>query len=235
MAVELVGASVRGPRHIRDGAPNQDAWGHSGAAGHHVVVVADGLGSRPESASGARAACRAVPEALRAWLKRPGAQLDLLPTLIHVLWRVALAELPPEDACTTCLFAAVDQDGAGLIGQLGDGLVLVETSDGQLKVLAERDEAAFGNETEALGATRKISAWSLQRLSPGTQRVLLCTDGVSDDLLPDRLPALLEWLDSDLMSQPPATRWRLLATELRDWPTPNHTDDKTLAFIRITQ
>ena len=234
MGIELVGASVRGPRHIRDGASNQDAWGHAHARGHRVVVVADGLGSRPESASGARAACRAVPQALRAWLECPGAHLDLLPALIHVLWRVALAELPPEDACTTCLFAAVAEDGSGWIGQLGDGLVLVENSASQLEVLAERDDNSFGNETRALGATRKISAWNLRRVAPGTQRILLCTDGVADDLLPARFPALLQWITSDLMSQPPTTRWRQLATELRNWPTPNHTDDKTLAYIRIT-
>ena len=29
MSIELFGASVRGPAHIRDGLPNQDAWGHS--------------------------------------------------------------------------------------------------------------------------------------------------------------------------------------------------------------
>lgn len=230
MPIELFGASVSGPVHIAAGLPNQDAWGHAMVRGHRVVVVADGLGSRARAQDGSRAAVAAVPEALRAWVRYSDAPVEVLLGLVHLLWRAELAPIEPDEAATTCLFAVVAPDGSGLVAQLGDGLVLV--GDGaEAEALAKRPDDSFANQTLALGVTRRIGAWHWRRLAPGTRRFLLCTDGVADDLLPDRHPALLDWLEQDLLSLPPQQRWRTLARELRDWPTPRHTDDKTLAFI----
>jgi len=231
MPLELFGTTVPGPAHIAAGLPNQDAWGHATVRGYRVVVVADGLGSRPRSQDGSKAAVAAVPQALRAWLRHPHAPIEVLLGLVHLLWRTALAPIEPEEAATTCLFAALAPDGSGLVAQLGDGLVLVEER-GEGIPLAHRPDDSFTNLTLALGATRRINAWHWRRLEPGPGRLLLCTDGVADDLLPDRHPALLDWLEQDLLPLPPQQRWRNLARELRDWPTPHHTDDKTLAFIR---
>ncbi len=57
----------------------------------------------------------------------------------------------------------------------------------------------------------------------------------ADDLLPERRAALLEWLDTEVGSRPPNLRWRDVRALLRDWPTPGHTDDKTLAVVRTAQ
>jgi serine/threonine protein phosphatase PrpC len=231
MCLELFGASVPGPAHIAAGLPNQDAWGHAVVRGHRVVVVADGLGSRPRAQNGSRAAIAAVSEAYRAWTRHPDAPVEVLLGLGHLLWRAALAPVEPEDAATTCLFVALAPDGSGLVAQLGDGLVLFEDDHG-LQALGQRSEDSFSNQTLALGVTRQISAWHWRRLEPGARRLMLCTDGVADDLLPDRYEGLMDWLEQDLLPLPPTRRWRSLARELRDWPTPHHTDDKTIAFIR---
>ena len=231
MPIELFGASVPGPAHIAAGLPNQDAWGHAVVRGYRVMVVADGLGSRSRSQDGSRAVVTAVPEALRAWLRHTDAPIEVLLGLVHLLWRAALAPIEPDEAATTCLFAAIAPDGSGLAAQLGDGLVLVG-EEAAVVPLAQRPDDSFANQTLALGVTRRIGAWHWRRLAPGARRLLLCTDGVADDLLPDRHPALLDWLEQDLLPLPPQQRWRTLARELRDWPTPRHTDDKTLAFIR---
>ena len=233
MPVDLVGASVRGPGHRRDGLPNQDAWGHGSSGGYRVVVVADGLGSRPLAELGAKAACVAVREAFVAWIRHPEASDDVLLGLVHLFWRARLGAIDPNDAATTCLFAALRDDGSGWTGQLGDGLVLLDGPGGP-EPLATPSERRFGNETAALGVTRRLSTWTTRRLPSGSRRLLLCTDGVADDLLPDRYVHLLDWLDDEILPEPPATRWRALAAELRAWPTPHHVDDKTLVFVRTT-
>ncbi len=231
MPIDLFGASVPGPAHIAAGLANQDAWGHAVVRGHHVVVVADGLGSRSRAQDGSRAAVVAVTGALRAWLRYPDAPVEVLLALVHLLWRAELALIKPDDAATTCLFAAMAPDGAGLVAQLGDGLVLIGDGD-DVEPLGQRSDESFANHSLALGVTRRLDAWHWRRVGPGPRRLLLCTDGVADDLLPDRYPDLLDWLEQDLLPLPPQPRWRALACELRHWPTPHHTDDKTLAFLR---
>jgi len=72
----------------------------------------------------------------------------------------------------------------------------------------------------------------VETLAPGDRTVILCTDGVADDLLSDKHRDFAEWVEDELVPLPASTRWRSLATELRTWPTPHHIDDKTLAVIR---
>ncbi|PJA56299.1 MAG: protein phosphatase 2C domain-containing protein, partial [Rhodocyclales bacterium CG_4_9_14_3_um_filter_68_10] len=85
--------------------------------------------------------------------------------------------------------------------------------------------------TCALGATRQLGAWHIEVLPPADRTVILCTDGVADDLLEDRYFEFARWVDGELAPLPPGVRWRRVARELRAWPTPNHIDDKTLAVI----
>lgn len=230
MTLISFGASVAGPGHLRDGLPNQDAWAHAALGSGRVVVVADGLGSKPNAAVGSAAACDAVAEAVRIWLRHQGASRDVLLGLIHLLWRVRVEPLSPDSAATTCLFAFMRADGSGLLGQLGDGLVLV-LRDGRVRPHQPRDDD-FTNRTRGLGVTRQLAAWNVGVLEPGTRTVILCTDGVSDDLLESKHLEFAEWMNDEIASLPPGPRWRRLAQELRHWPTPHHIDDKTIAVLR---
>lgn len=83
-----MGASVRGPEHRRDGRPNQDAWLGRITREAALAVVCDGLGSRPHSAVGSRAACRAVATATRQWVAGPDSPPELLLRLVHALWNL---------------------------------------------------------------------------------------------------------------------------------------------------
>ena len=60
---------------------------------------------------------------------------------------------------------------------------------------------------------------------------MLATDGVADDLLPERIDGFVQWLMDDFAGMAPSQRWRALQRELKDWPTPHHTDDKTLVVL----
>ena len=62
--------------------------------------------------------------------------------------------------------------------------------------------------------------------------MVLATDGVADDLAPERLDEFTDWLANDIgRLSPPTARWRRLCRELRAWPVPHHLDDKTVAVL----
>jgi hypothetical protein len=226
------GASVRGPAHRSQGQPNQDAWLGGRRSFGTLIVVCDGLGSRANSAVGAREACRAVREALGIWSRRPGAPERLLFGLIAFLWNIRVHPATGKDSATTCLFAAALRGGPLVAAGLGDGLVAVQVP-GQAPHILGGSRTSFANETTGLGLSGSASDWKLHTLPqppPGT-RVLLASDGVSDDIVPERLPGLLDHLDRTYRPLAPAQRARRLTGELRNWATPKHTDDKTLAFL----
>lgn len=176
------GASVRGPAHSQDGTPNQDALLVSGCNGGWCIAVADGLGSRPLSHLGSR---KAVQLFRRLARREP----DSLPADIGSVLRTQWLEHFAGNHRlyeTTCLWARVDARGRGLAGQVGDGLVLVR-SRGELRVLGgPRD--GFANQTHTLAQADRstVSSIQFQLVSPG-DGVLLMTDGISDDLVPEQL------------------------------------------------
>ena len=95
-----------------------------------------------------------------------------------------------------------------------------------------RGTDSFGNETLALGAPHRIDDWWIAIDPPGRGRtVVLATDGIADDLDPERLDTFVDWLVAEIDGLAPAARWRRICAELRDWPVPRHVDDKTIAVL----
>ncbi len=229
------GASVRGPLHQREGRPNEDAWLRSAGGYGSLVVVCDGMGSKPEARHGSKAACLAAKEAVVRWSKVADAPLSYLAHLVEVIWRLRIHPVEPGDAATTCLVALACADGTWVLGGVGDGIVVTKTGTALSTVLGERG-AGFANETSALGVSRGPRSWALVRLPPSDDdRVaILATDGVADDLVPERLNDFCDWLVDNFHDLTPLQRWRQLMAELRAWPTPKHLDDKTLAVLRTT-
>ena len=191
------------------------------------------MGSRPDSDIGARTACRALRQAVRCW---PGIASSADPKfflrLVEIIWRLELAPYLPAQCATTCLFVLREPDGHLLLGGLGDGMIIVREGDGGLVTLGGRTLNDFGNETLALGVPHRLDDWWLETKPPGVGRiVVLATDGVADDLDPDKLQSFTNWLVSDIGCLSPAMRWRRLCRELRHWPVPHHVDDKTIAVL----
>lgn len=225
----LMGASVRGPAHVRAGLPNQDAWYGRLLRGHGLIVVCDGLGSQPRSADGARAACRSVADALRRWQRVPQADPQLVLRLIHASWNLLVDPLGREACATTCLFGAVLGDGRIVLAQLGDGLAALKTGREIMALPAGGD--GFGNMTTGLGIASDLREWQIQVLPPqqGPAALVLASDGIADDLLPVRRAEFLDHLIRRYGAGP--NGGRALATALRAWPTPRHLDDKTVAVL----
>lgn len=223
------GCSVRGPAHIRDGSPCQDAW-LAVADGHGAMgVVCDGMGSRPLAHIGARAATRAARSAWRTWRRAPRGSAEDFVRLLEVTWRLALRDAGPGEACTTCLVYAEDRHGRAVIAQLGDGLIVRRAADGAVTVHPTR-ALEFGV-THALGAPHTLADWSLALGPPlgAGDAILLVTDGISEDLQRDRLGDLMAWLLGELAPLARGHHW--LRRALHRWPVEQHRDDKTLLLM----
>jgi serine/threonine protein phosphatase PrpC len=227
--VRVVASSVRGPAHVREGLPCQDAWLAIPEDRACLAVVCDGMGSRPRSREGARAATRASRDAWRLWRRSSVGTAEDLIRLLEVCWRLRLGELPPMDCATTCLLYAEDGHGRAALAQLGDGLIARRGLNNNVTTHPSRP-GDFGR-THALGCPHALPDWSLALaapLEPG-EALLMATDGVSEDLERRRLGGLMSWVIDEIAPQPHPGR--KLATELRRWPVPHHQDDKTLLLL----
>ncbi|MCA9713256.1 MAG: protein phosphatase 2C domain-containing protein [Myxococcales bacterium] len=225
----MVAGSVRGPAHVRSGERCQDAWLAIPDSDASLAVVCDGMGSRSRAREGATAATLATRDAWRWWRCSPvGSVADLI-RLIEVRWRLRLGAIPPDAASTTCLFYAEDGHGRASVGQLGDGMIARRDATGDV-VIHRRLASEFGA-TSALGVRHTLADWSYRLatpLRPG-ESVLMATDGVAEDLRPERIGDLMRWVIDELGAQEHGNRQ--LRSELRSWPVPHHRDDKTLLVM----
>jgi serine/threonine protein phosphatase PrpC len=234
-AFRQFGISIKGPQHIKNKLPNQDAW--MGAVNHRVafIVVCDGLGSREHSHEGARAACLAVRDAVMIWAKSCDSRVDNLLRLIKQLWEIRIAPHNINEFATTCLFAAALPNQGLLVSGLGDGIAIVSRPHRDLDIIVERN-SDFTNQTVALGTPHKLADWhyKLYAQPPEGTIVLLASDGVADDLRRDRLAELPAWISNTYGSMPGFQRYFALQHELKQWSTPGHQDDKTIALLFST-
>lgn len=229
------GASVTGPGHAALGLPNQDAW----SSFHHLrgagLVVSDGLGSKPLSDFGSRAACWAVEHAARRFALPPevGGRGDVL-TSIRNYWSTTVVPLGATHTAATCLFAFQVGDGNIRVGILGDGCAAAVRTDGSVEVLMEDKTRSFSNITEALSPTTESSSWTVLDVPERTcEAIVLCTDGVSDDLAD--VEGFMAGLVRSCRGLAQVTASHQVRRMLVGWPVPKHSDDKTLACLRRTE
>ena len=200
-----------------------------GHRGGWFLAVADGLGSRPLSHVGSKAAVRTAYRSLRDGLfEHPPREA------IQDFYRDWLDALHGREPClmaTTLLAASCSQEGHCVIVQLGDGLALYR-SRSEFGVLSN-GRAGFANETAALGVTKAFSAWrvvEVDLVEPGDS-VILMTDGLADDLVSERLDGFSRMLMREISKRGRRRGKRWLEQQLEAWPTAMHADDKTIGMI----
>lgn len=226
------GASVIGPLHVKAGIPNQDYWMARRYKWGNVVVVSDGLGSKAHSDHGSKAACLAVIEAAKRFQKNPNTDVVDILRLIHANWLVNIAPYPSSKCSATCLFA-VQIEGTITLGRLGDGMIaaLGETDDNHL-ILSDDKQDSFSNYTNSLQQDFKPEQWETEMIdSSRCNAVVLCTDGISDDLLPEKQFIFAQAIYSAYVDLKPVARNRDVKRWLNEWPVPHHSDDKTIACL----
>lgn len=224
------GASVRGPGHIANGTPNQDAW----ASFHHSwgdgIVISDGLGSKPFSNIGSDVACRAVEFAAHCCCDKTEIDHDFLSHCIKTNWLSRISPLEPRDCAATCLFAFRLGDGAIHLGMLGDGLAAAVKSNGSVVSLSEDKSQGFSNITTALSLNVSAKDWRhLSLLEEDCVAILLCTDGVSDDL--ENVDGFVKGVVEAHRTLAVVSANQHIREMLENWPTPKHSDDKTIACL----
>lgn len=226
------GGSVIGPLHVKAGMPNQDSWMARRYRWGNVVVISDGLGSKVHSDHGSKVACLAVLEAAKSYQNNPRANiLDIL-RLIHVNWLIGIAPYSASECSATCLFA-IRIGGTITLGRLGDGMIAAfgETDANHL-ILSDNKQNSFSNYTNSLQQEFKLDQWETATIeSAAYNAVMLCTDGISDDLLPGNEVIFSRELYSAYVLLDPGKRRRDLNHWLNAWPVPGHSDDKTIACL----
>lgn len=229
------GVTVRGPLHRRRGIVNQDCFATRQYRWGSVVTVSDGLGSRLHSAHGSRAACQSVCEAAKAF--RAVEKLDLDPIKIveflHEIWLAKISPLSANDCSTTCLFA-IRFGGEIVLAQLGDGLIsLYQAESNTSIILTESKEDSFANMTDCLYERFRQGQWQVKKVSVDDwDAIVLCTDGISNDLIPDKISDFTRELylnyNTDVCVR---KRCNSIRKWLIDWPVKGHCDDKTIACL----
>jgi hypothetical protein len=153
----ILGASVQGTQHIQESLPLQDAFEFRTEGDNTLLIgVADGLGSAPLSATGARLAVTASLNWLEAALWRGFPQSEqewedlIQETVINA--RAAIEEqaqnqnIGIDDYATTLLLAIATPDIL-VTGHVGDGAVVAMQSKGPLLTMSEPQNGEYINET----------------------------------------------------------------------------------------
>lgn len=224
------GASVIGPGHVSAGTPNQDAWASFHRRWGDGIVVSDGLGSRPFSDFGSRAACLAVACAVHSLRGVPDIDPSALSDRIKRKWISLLPPVSSRDCAATCLFAFRLDSGVVHMGMLGDGLLAVVRADGTVASLSDDKSDGFSNTTTALSPDVAAQDWRWLSLpEEDCQSIFLCTDGVSDDL--SNAPTFVRELCETHQVLSSVSAARRIREMLEKWPTPKHRDDKTVACM----
>lgn len=201
--MRVIGASVRGSRHIRSGQPCQDSvrwrFGSSdGLCGNTLIVaVADGAGSAPHSDQGSQAAANAStdaafgllcqyphpisPEALR------GILIASLSAARKELSAIARREKRQINAYATTLLVAIHTHGALAVAQIGDGGIVASRDNTGYELLVAPQHGEYANET--IFITRRASVAAAQtRVIPNyrPRSIAMFTDGIQSLVLDAR-------------------------------------------------
>ncbi len=187
MSWQAFGASVIGSGHLAANLPCQDAHGWRVLGDYAIAAVADGLGSASQAAPGAQAAVKAALDNLeQSW-----AAGGLEPTgdpeqAIHQAFleaRTALENLATEGALrdyATTLLIAVAAPGYLCVGQLGDGAIVAQLTDDQLRTVSLPQRGEYANETLPLTALNALSQVCVTRCAEPAVVLALLTDGLQN-------------------------------------------------------
>ncbi|MCP8687136.1 PP2C family serine/threonine-protein phosphatase [Marinobacterium sedimentorum] len=222
------GSSVRGPAHVEQGLPNQDSILLRGHRGGWMAAACDGLGSCEFSHVGSAAACDSLRQVLSRGCIDSTASVS---AALHQEWFQKIRPYAVRDVATTCLWASVAADGLCRLGQIGDGLVLYRSAGRLFQLTPNR--LGFGNQTLALWDEYKEQHWhhvDIVLSQPG-DGILLMTDGVSEDIVPDMLQDFFSAVYRSVAQRGRRAGRQWLNNELQNWSTPMHGDDKSIVAI----
>lgn len=221
----LSGASVVGNSHIANGICNQDFYKIKKTRYGIVMVVCDGVGSNKYSQFGSKAAAKAVIKTFKLYHKGKVPK-DSLGKIVERYYKKYVRKKYKKEAGTTCLFVMACANDEIIIGQAGDGFILIKLDDKFVVFQNKIDD--FENEVNALSCTKEFCFWKIKNLKFNSKLnkrldILLSTDGISEDIIPEKRELFLEYFIN--LSNKDGSK---LQEELQNWSAPGSVDDKTV-------
>ena len=222
---------------------NQDAYKIGADAEKQLayIIVADGLGSCKFSDQGSEK----IAVIIEKWI------LDRLPDYkflsdnvanimakkIVTEWNSIYSFDEVYDYDTT-VHLAVFYRGSVLVGGIGDGMALL--SYDKLVCKDHIDEKnLFSNVTNSMCSIDAMELFDFEIIPTDAYEnqaiVILATDGIADDLIPEKKLTLPEYFQKVLRESGTNNLQEELEEWISDWATENHSDDKTLCYLAITK
>ncbi len=225
------GASVIGKAHIRLKKPNQDSYLVCNSVEYTLVVVCDGLGSKKYSQIGSRKLCYVIKEQIKKCFKKKNLETDELIPMLQKKWRKSIWPIKPIKADTTCIFAVINEKNI-IMCQIGDGLCALKKGD-ELFVLSPKNDD-FSNETMTFNKSTSID-WNINivKKEEGMEyKLILCTDGISEDLKTDILSGFIDEISSSIPIESNSNNNSFLVEIMNNWPNKYSNDDKTMVVVK---
>ena len=223
------GATVKGKLHKENKMPNQDYYLIDNHMEYTLVVVCDGLGSKKYSHHASKKLSKIIKKEVRERYKKHNLNpiemvSSIQKTYLKKLWPYKL-----DNADTTCLFSLISNKNI-LLFQLGDGINAISIND--KIILADEVEKDFTNETRAFGKSNR-NDWKIKVINKeenSKYKLLLCTDGISEDLIEDNLSEFINNLNLHVDKK--YKKNRCLFDLINNWPNKYSKDDKTIVVVK---
>ncbi len=225
------GASVIGPTHVKKNIPNQDSFLVKRGRKYTLMVVSDGMGSKPFADVGSSAACRAVLKGVQSMVagKDGATSLDALLANILASWKQMVKPYEPADCSATCLFVFTTKRKI-LTARLGDGMIcLLGKTAEKDAVSSDNKDDTFSNATQSLSDSRAASEFEVKVYDRADFcGVVMSSDGISSDMKNGAEIPFARDLYKEIEKKFFWNRCRFLQNMMEKWPVPHHTDDKTI-------
>ena len=225
------GESLAGPSHIAKNIPNQDSFLFVRKRKYTLLIVSDGLGSKPHSHIGSAAACIAVKEELARFVKQRNQTLSIPALLKNIVtrWEAVIQPHSPKDCSATCLFLFTTRRKI-LVARLGDGMVCLLGKNPKNDIfLGDSKDGTFSNATFSLSDTHSTAEFNVNLFDRfDFCGAVLTTDGISADMENGKELLFAKDVFSELDRMKFWKRRAFLRNMMENWPVPHHTDDKTI-------
>ena len=124
----ICGASIIGKSHIINGTCNQDFFLIKRKRYGVAMTVCDGVGSNKYSQYGSKSAAKAVVKTFRMYHKNKITYENIGKTIEH-FYNKKIRKKHKSAAATTCLFVMIFKNNDIIIGQAGDGIILIKLDE----------------------------------------------------------------------------------------------------------
>jgi serine/threonine protein phosphatase PrpC len=223
---EILSATFKGVKP--ETTPNQDCLRIEENNDFLVATISDGLGSADKSQIGAQIACDVVVNYFKS---NRGIKSEKISESILSEWkrRIETKPLKIHDYQTTNSFIVVLKNENKIItGRIGDVLVSLKF-DGKIYT-TNYSEKDFINETETLSTKNKNYTIDIFE-SKQTVDFLIASDGIGDELLPEKMNELFDYLKNKYHKISKRRRCFVFKEEIKNVFCEKNNDDKTIIFV----